>query len=98
MNSENDMARGETIGRHLYNFAHMKNDPRAHDPAPDWEDAGSMTREMWRKLGRECLRQMEWARAECVKSVDSFGAGNSWLVNISLTVAPDDWSPPECST
>ena len=125
MNSENDMARGETIGRHLYNFAHMKNDPRAHDPAPDWEDAGSMTREMWRKLGRECLRQMEWARhqvgisgpttVETTRFLNEsdqrdselrFGQPVTFIETIAhakihipaLSLAPPDWSPPECST
>ena len=98
MNAENDMARGETIGRHLYNFAHMKNDPRVHDPAPDWDHAGSMTREMWRKLGRECLRQMEWATLKAEQRLRAELTGSHLFHGEIMTyLAPDDFKP-ECST
>ena len=49
--------------------------------------------EAWNCVADECIRQMEWARTECVESVDSYDAGNSWLKNKSLTPAPDDWKP-----
>jgi hypothetical protein len=45
-------------------------------------------------LADEVLRQMEWARRECVTSVDSFQAGNSWLdYDQTMTLAPPGWQP-----
>ena len=92
-----DMAWGETIGRHLYNFAHVEDGSRVRDLTPKWEDAGYATRELWRKLGRECLRQMEWAHHQGIES--------SWKAmedpdskSPPVSLAPLDWSPPECST
>ena len=103
------MARGETIGRHLYNFAHMNDHPprrripdhpprRRIPPAPDWERAGSMTQALWRKLGRECLRQMEWAREHGSKEQASQECEHCCPNPGPLTLAPPDWSPQECST
>jgi hypothetical protein len=43
-------------------------------------------------IAKECLRQMKWAQGECVESVDSFGAGNSWTAALPLTLAPDGWN------
>lgn len=58
-----------------------------------WSEATDECREMFRRQAREVIRLMEWARSNCVLSVDSFDAGNSWLDNLPLTLPPPEWKP-----
>ena len=47
--------------------------------------------ELFGELADECLRQIEWARRECVEAADSETA--EFTVMLPLTLAPPDWKP-----
>jgi len=89
----------DALGKRLYDLARFANHPMVEKPlAPDWEFAGSISREWWRHMARECIRQMEWARGQVHQ--DWTGACEADVEECcwkpcDLTLAPDDWKPTE---
>lgn len=64
----------------------------------DREASAEMRREPWRRAARECLRQMEWARRNCITGNtlierEESGAIYATKIEYQLTIAPDDWQP-----
>jgi hypothetical protein len=85
----------DAIGKRLYNLHYLKDEPLVAEPlAPDWEVAGSLMRESFRVLARECIRQMEWARRRIGEQVSHIpDAALCEAVVGPLTLAPEDWKP-----
>lgn len=87
----------EELGERLYRVGNMMDEPLIDKDSkpPEWAVCGSMTRECWRSLADECIRQMEFARHECpfewagTPNPETF-AGSPEAI---LRLAPEDWKP-----
>lgn len=87
----------EELAKRLYDSATHQNWTLLKDnPSPPWDKSGSISREWWRNIADECIRQMEWARRE--RSLPLWKYSSDQIDNVivgwvPLTLAPPDWQP-----
>ena len=72
---------------------------RMGDSTP-WQTSARHTKDYYRHMADECIRQMEWARTGWIASKGSNGSTFYTNANppIPLTPAPDDWKPQQEDT
>ncbi len=77
----------EGVAKHMFDFANFIEDPKVESGLPDWENVGSIRRENYRRIAREVIRQMEWAR----RLDPELKNDTEWYE--PMTLAPDGWKP-----
>lgn len=90
----------DAMARKLYELAYFIGDDLVKLDAPAWEVSGSISREYWRRLARECIRQMEWthisakwANPESISYEDAMDREEREDGPPVLTLAPEGWKP-----